>query len=248
VSRVDPPGATDEDEAAAGPLERLSLPGAIRRAFLDFFYNSIRLVPANVLWGLVLIGLGWVAILVGFWLAILGLPLLGLPLVGIYRLAGHITRGEEVVLSDVVAAARQQFLPALGFAAAVVWGMLLLAFNVTAGLASSSPLGYVIAIPAGWGFVALAIFSVVAWPVLADPARTGEPARQRLRLAGYLVLAAPLRMTALAVVAVALWVVSTIAFAALVTITVAFVACLSCRVVLPDADGLADRLAERGRR
>jgi hypothetical protein len=248
VSRADPTGATDEDEAAAGPLERLSLPGAIRRAFLDFFYNSIRLVPANVLWGLVLIGLGWIAILVGFWLAILGLPLLGLPLAGIYRLAGHITRGEEVVLSDVVTAARQQFVSALGFAAAVAWGMGLLAFNVVAGLASSSPLGYVIAIPAGWGLVALAIFSVVAWPVLADPARTGEPARQRLRLAGYLVLTAPLRVTALTVVAVALWIVSTIAFAALVTISVAFVACLSCRVVLPDADRLAERLAERGRR
>jgi Na+-transporting NADH:ubiquinone oxidoreductase subunit NqrD len=83
--------------------------------------------------------------------------------------------------------------------------------------------------------------------VLADPARTGEPARDRLRLAGYLVLAAPLRMAILAVLAVALWVVSTIAFAAVVTITVSFVACLSSRVVLPDADRLAERLAARGR-
>jgi hypothetical protein len=248
VSRADRPGATDEDEADAGPLEHQSLPGAIRRAFLDFFYNSIRLVPANVLWGIVLIGLGWIAILVGFWLAILGLPLLGLPLIGIYRLAGHITRGEEVVLSDVVTAARQQFLPAIGLAAAAAWGLGLLAFNVVAGLGSSSLLGYVIAIPAGWGFVALAIFTVVAWPVLADPARTGEPAGQRLRLAGYLVLTAPLRMASLAVLAVVLWIVSTIAFAALVTITVAFVACLSCRVVLPDADRLAERLAAHGRR
>lgn len=253
MSKADRPGAidenrADEDDAGAGPLERLSLPGAIRQAFLDFFYNSIRLVPANVLWGLVLIGLGGLAILVGFWLAILGLPLLGLPLVGVYRLAGHITRGEEVVLSDVVTAARQQFLPALGFAAAAGWGLGLFAFNVVAGLSSSSPLGYAIAISAGWGFVALAIYTVVAWPVLADPARTGEPARERLRLAGYVVLAAPLRVTALTIIAVVLWVVSTIAFAALVTITVAFVACLSSRVVLPDADRLAERLAERARR
>jgi hypothetical protein len=260
VSRADRPGATDEpvaadpvepddeDEDDAGPLERQSLPGALRRAVLDFFYNSIRLVPANVLWGVVLIGLGWLAILVGVWLAILGLPLLGLPLVGIYRLAGHITRGEEVVLSDVVTAARQQFLPALGFAAVIAWGLGLFAFNATAGLASGSPLGWLIATLAGWGFVALAIFTVVAWPVLADPARTAEPARQRLRLAGYLVLAAPFRMAALTVIAIALWVVSTIAFAALVTITVSFVACLSCRVVLPDADRLAEQLEERGRR
>lgn len=257
MSRADPPGATDEpvaadpddeDEDDAGPLERQSLPGALRRALLDFFYNSIRLVPANILWGVVLIGLGWLAILVGVWLAILGLPLLGLPLVGVYRLAGHITRGEEVVLSDVITAVRQQFLPALAFAAGVAWGLGLFAFNVIAGLASPSPLGWLIAILAGWGFVALAIFAVVAWPVLADPARTTEPARQRLRLAGYLVLVAPFRMAALSAVAIALWVVSTIAFAALVTISVSFVACLSCRVVLPDADRLAARLAERGRR
>jgi hypothetical protein len=260
VSRADRTGATDEpvaadlvepddeDEDDAGPLERQSLPGAVRRAFVDFFYNSIRLVPANVLWGVVLIGLGWMAILVGVWLAILGLPLLGLPLVGIYRLAGHITRGEEVVLSDVVTAARQQFLPALGFAAGVAWGLGLLAYNLIAGLGSASPLGWLIATLAGWGLVALAIFTVVAWPVLADPARTTEPARERLRLAGYLVLAAPFRMAGLTVIAVALWAVSTIAFAALVTISVSFVACLSCRVVLPDADRLAERLEERRRR
>lgn len=247
MSRADRAGATDEDEADAGPLERQSLPGAIRRALVDFFYNSIRLVPANVLWGAVLIALGWLAIVVGVWLAILGLPLLGLPLVGIYRLAGHITRGEEVVLSDVVTAARQQFLPAIAFAAAVAWGLGLLAFNVVAGLASSNLLGYGIATLAGWGFVAFSIYAVVAWPVLADPARTGEPLRNRLRLAAYLVLAAPFRMAALTLLAVVLWVVSTIAFAAIVTITVSFVACLSTRVVLPDADRLAERLAERGR-
>ena len=248
MSRADPTGATDEDEADAGPLERHSLPGAIRRALLDFFYNSIRLVPANVLWGILLIALGWLAVLVGTWLAILGLPLLGLPLVGIYRLAGHVTRGQEVVLSDVVTAARQQFLPAIALGAAVGWGLGLLAFNVVAGLASANPLGYAIATLAGWGFVALTIYAVVAWPVLADPARTGEPARSRLRLAGYLVLAAPFRMAALTLLAVVLWVVSTIAFAAIVTITVSFVACLSARVVLPDADRLAERLEARGRR
>jgi hypothetical protein len=247
VSRAEPPGATDEDEADAGPLERLSLPGAVRRALIDFFYHSIRLVPANVLWGILLIALGWLAIIAGIWVALLGLPLLGLPLMGIYRLAGHITRGEEVVLTDVLTAARQEFLPALGFAAIVAWGLLLLGFNVVAGFASANPLGYAIATLAGWGFVALVIYAVVAWPVLADPARTGEPARDRLRLAGYLVLAAPLRMAILAVLAVALWVVSTIAFAAIVTITVSFVACLSSRVVLPDADRLAERLAARGR-
>lgn len=255
MSRADPAGTTEDreadlaadDEAEVGPLERLSLPGAIRRAVLDFFYHSIRLVPANVLWGVGLLALGWLAILVGIWLAIIGLPLLGLPLVGIYRLAGHITRGQEVVLSDVVIAARQQFMPAIAFAAVVAWGLALLAFNVAAGLALANPFGYGIATLSGWGFVALTLYAVVAWPVIADPARTGEPARNRLRLAGYLVLAEPLRVAALALIAVVLWIVSIVAFAAIVTITVSFVACLSTRVVLPDADRLAERLQARGR-
>ena len=58
-------------------------------------------------------------------------------------------------------------------------------------------------------------------------------------------LAAPFRMFALAVVVMVLTVVSTIAFAALVTISVAFIALVSCHMVLPDADGLVERLAER---
>ena len=93
--------------------------------------------------------------------------------------------------------------------------------------------------------MALVIYAVVLWPVLGDPGRAGEPARERARLAGYVVIAAPFRMAGLTVVAVALWVISTIAFAAIATISVAFVACLSSRVVLPDADRLAARLAER---
>ena len=139
MSRADQPGdADDEPFERAEFLERRSLAGAIREALFDFYHHSIRLVPANVLWGLVLIGLGWGALVAGLWIPILGLPLLGLPLIGIYRLAGHITRGEEVVLSDAIAAARQQFLPALVAAAAIGWSLLLLAFNVVGGLNSGA--------------------------------------------------------------------------------------------------------------
>ena len=100
---------------------------------------------------------------------------------------------------------------------------------------------------AGWGAVALLIYAAVVWPLLADPARATEPARERARLAGYVVLAAPFRMFALTVVVVLVTVVSTIAFAALVTISVAFVALVGCHMVLPDADRLVAHLAERDR-
>ena len=244
MSRADAPG-DEEDDDLAEPLERSSLPRALRRAAVDFYYQSIRLVPANVVWGIVLVALGWAAISVGVWVAIVGAPLLGPPLAGIYRLAGLVTRGQHVVLSDAFAAARELFVPALVTAAAVGWGLGLLALNVAVGIDTSSPLGWGFATLAGWGAVALLIYAVAVWPLLADPARATEPARQRARLAGYVVLAAPFRMFGLTVVIAVLAVVSTIAFAALVTISVAFIALVACHMVLPDADRLVEHLAER---
>jgi hypothetical protein len=260
VSRADRPGGdtpdepvdvdhdaadVEEGERHAEPLERTSLPGAMRRAAVDFYYESIRLVPANVVWGVVLVALGWAAIGFGTWAAILGAPLLGPPLAGVYRLAGLVTRRRHVVLSDAFTAARELFVPSVLVAAGVGWGLGLLAANVAIGLNSSSVIGWGFATLAGWAAVALVIYAVVAWPLLADPGRAAEPARDRLRLAGYVVLAAPFRIFGLAIIAVVLGVVSTIAFAALVTISVAYIALLSCRIVLPDADRVVERLAER---
>ena len=260
MSRADRPGASDEpidtdiDEALddeeeddAEPLERTSLPGALRRAAVDFYYQSIRLVPANVIWGVVLVALGGATIALGLWVAIVGAPLLGPPLAGIYRLTGLVTRGRHVVLSDAFTATRELFVPSLLLAAAVAWGLGLGALNVAFGINSASPLGWAFATVAGWGVVALLIYAVVVWPLIADPARADEPARERARLAGYVVLAAPIRMFALAVVVVVLTVVSTIAFAALVTISVAFIAMASSRMVLPEADRFVELLAERDR-
>ncbi len=259
MSRADRPGASDEpfavdvaeapddeeEDDVAEPLERASLLGALRRAAVDFYYQSIRLVPANVVWGVILVALGWAAIGFGIWVAILGAPLLGPPLAGIYRLAGLVTRGRHVVLTDAFGAARELFVPSLLLAAAVGWGLGLLALNVAVGINASSPLGWAFATVAGWGAVALLMYAVVAWPLLADPARAEEPALERARLAGYVVLAAPFRIFGLAVIVVVLVLVSTIVFAALVTISVAYVALVSCRVILPDADRLVERLAER---
>ena len=197
------------------------------------------------MWGVVLVALGWAAIALGIWVAIVGAPLLGPPLAGIYRLAGLVTRGQHVVLTDAFAATRELFVPAFVLAAAFVWGLGLLALNVAVGINASNPLGWVFATLSGWGGVALLIYAVVVWPLIADPARAAEPARERARLAGYVVLAAPFRMFALTAVVVVLTVVSTIAFAALVTISVAFIALASSHMVLPDADRLVERLAER---
>ena len=62
------------------------------------------------------------------------------------------------------------------------------------------------------------------------------------KLAAFTILAAPVRLMVLALAMLLIAVASTIAFAALITISLAFIALVSCRVVLPEADRLADHL------
>jgi hypothetical protein len=235
----------DLDPPLPPPPGRTTVLGALRPAVVDFYFQSIRLVPANILWGVLLVVIAWAALSVGLWLAIVAAPLLGPPLVGIYRLAAQITRGEETVLSDVRTAMRERFLPSLILAAGLVWAVVLLVVNIVTGLDSASPLGLAFATASGWALVATITFAVIAWPLLGDPRRRSEPLRAVARLAGYLLLAAPVRLVALAIVVTVLAVVSTVLFAAVVTIAVAFVALLSCRVVLPEADRLAEGLEAR---
>ncbi len=64
---------------------------AIRAAFTDYYFNSMRLVSANVVWGaglvvIVVVGLVWP---LG---GLLLLPLLALPTAGIFRMAARIVR------------------------------------------------------------------------------------------------------------------------------------------------------------
>jgi len=96
--------------------------------------------------------------------------------------------------------------------------------------------------------------SIAFWPLLVDPARADRPLRERVQLAGLLVIAYPLRFAVLVGVLAVVGVASFVAFVALVTVSIAYSALVACRWVLPAADrleaGLASRAAatsERGR-
>jgi hypothetical protein len=82
---------------------------------------------------------------------------------------------------------------------------------------------------------------VVAWPLVMDPLREGQPLRARLRLAVILVLAHPLRMGALALVLAAFLAASAVLAAALITVSVAYCALVAAHFVLPAADRLEGR-------
>ncbi len=209
---------------------------ATRSAAVDVFYNSWRLVPANVLWSA-----GFLTLLI-LWEAgtplfsVLGAPLLALPTIGLYRMAALVTRGDAVSLSDAFDAWRQFGGRALALGGAFTLLVTVFGANVLLGLDRGDVLGWVIATTAAWGLVITALCACVVWPLAADPRRETLGFRAIVRLALLMVVAFPLRMGALAVLIAVVLVASTIGFVALVTISVAFVALLATRFVLPAAD------------
>jgi hypothetical protein len=222
-----------------------SLPGAFRAAAIDFYYHSVRLVAANVVWGLVLLA----ALALGFGggplVTLVVLPLLAVPYAGVMALATLIARDRDVVLSDAWSAYRTHGPLALGIGLATTLGVALLGSNVLIGAAAGGFIGWAFATLAASGILAFWIVGFPAWALLLDPDRRDRPIRERLRLAGLLFLAAPARTAALAFLLLVVLVVATILFAALITIAVAFTSLVAARYLLPLSDRLEHWLAER---
>jgi hypothetical protein len=224
-------------------LSAPTLRGAFRLAATDFYYQSLRLVPANVAWGA-----GFLAVLaIAFWLspalALVIAPLLCLPLVGIVRLAAQIVRGDDVVLSDVTTAMRSCGLSALAAGVVFELATLVAAMNVVAGISGGGAIGWAFAMLAAWGLAALWVVGLAFWPLLVDPARDATPVAARARLAGLVVLAHPARFASLGASVAVVTVVSVVAFAALLSVSVAFIALVASRITLPSADQLEARLS-----
>src|SRR4051794_39001984 len=98
---------TGRDDDGARPLPAPpSLFGALRAGISDFYFNSWRVVPLNLLWGL-LAGVVYLAGITYWPVAVVLAAALALPIVGLHRLAGFVTRGEDVNLSDGLGAMRE---------------------------------------------------------------------------------------------------------------------------------------------
>ena len=223
----------------------MTIRGALRQALRDFYFNSWRLAPANLVWGAMLIA----AFLIGPLTPLGAALLIGLavPTAGLYRMGALIARGEPAAFSDFVGGMRR-FGPA---ALLVAGGAAILAFvfttNVLVGLGAGNPLGWFISALALWGDVGLVMLLTTVWPILVDPEREGLGLRQRLTLAGLAVIGRPIRVLVLTVVIVLVLAVSTVLFATLVIVSVAYVAIVSSRVVLPLVDEVEARLPEARR-
>ena len=250
ASRAEPVGGRPADgRAGSDPGTGSDLPvapslrGAVRAAFQDGYYHSWRLLPANVVWAVAVVVL--LLALLATPLALLLLPLLALPTAGVFRIATRIARGEAVSFWDAVDAWRTDVRATLAAGAGIAAAGVVLTSNVLAGLTGASPLGWALATLAAWGLVALWLLAWTLWPILLDPDRADRPAVDRVRLAGLLVLAHPLRIGGLALAIAAFLVASTVAIVALATVSVALSALVASRFVLPAADRLEARLDGR---
>jgi hypothetical protein len=220
----------------------MTLASALRRALTDFYFNSWRLAPANLVWGV-----GFIALILAGPASLVGvavLLLLALPTAGLQRMAALIAREEPVGFSDFVSGMQRYAGPAI----AVTAGTLILATvfttNVIFGLELGGPLGWLISAFALWGDVALAMGLVAFWPVATDPRREGLGLRRSLALAGLVVIGRPGRVFLLTLIVAVILAVSTLLFAAILLVSVAYVSLVSARYVLPMIDALEARLPE----
>lgn len=213
---------------------------AVRAALGDFYVNSLRLVPANLLWGATLIAV-WLALLITP-LGVLLLPLLAFPTASIFRIAVLVVRGGQLSLRDGFRVWRTDPGPILVLGIVLVGSLAVFLVNIISGVRSGGVIGWVVATCAAWGAGVAWLVSWTAWPLLLDPSRADRPVRERVRTAVLLVLAYPIRLGALGAVLAGIVLASTVALIALMTISVAFAALVAARYVLPAADCLEGRL------
>jgi hypothetical protein len=240
--------ALDDEAPRRGRYEGHGVPGvggALRRGLVDFYYHSIRLVGANLAWGLGLVAVLFVVAGAGYLPGVVIAAPLGVAWLGIVRLATLIVRGHDVVLSDALRAWRRWLVPGLVSGAAIAATALVLGFNVTIGLAMGGVVGWTLTALAAWGLVFLWLLALAFWPLLVDPARDAGGPRSAARLAALLVLAHPVRLGGLGIVLAILAAVSTAAIAAILSISAAYIALATSHLVLPAADQLEAGLRAR---
>jgi hypothetical protein len=214
----------------------------VRIAAQDLYYHGVRLVPANVAWGI-----GLIVTSVVLSRSVLGLVLvLGLlPLtIGVMGMAATLVRERTLVMGDLVRSIRTEFVPRLALSLAQLALFGVAAIDLVVGLQLGGLIGVVLVVTALYTVMATWVVGVVAWPIVMDPLRVGEPFRRRLRLAVILVVAHPVRFGALAILLAGLLAVGTVLAAAIVTFMVAYTSLVAAHFVLPAADRLEGRTVQ----
>lgn len=218
-----------------------SLGSALRQAASDFYYNSWRLVPANLVWAAGLLLLLLVAGTGNSLLAMALAPLLAFPTFGLFAMAGMIHRGNGLSTAASFATWRAMWRRILVLGAVLVGAAVVFVTNVAVGILRQDVVGIAVATAAAWGLLAMVVLGAIVWPLAADPDRAGRPFRDIVKLAAMLAIGFPIRFGALSLLLLVVLAISTVLFVALLTVGIAFVALLATRYVLPAADRLEAR-------
>jgi hypothetical protein len=200
----------------------------------------LKLVPANVIWGivaLITVALLQIIPLLGVIALLFVLPF---PTAGIFRLAALIARGSPTHFADALA--WRSFGRRALAAGLVVGGLtIVLGFNIVLGLNSVDPLAWAFATAAFWGLLILWLVATAVWPLLLDPMRKDERITELVRLGLLVILVSPVRYLVLMFVLGIFLVISTILAAAIVTISVAYFALAMAFYGIPGADRIEGR-------
>jgi hypothetical protein len=217
----------------------MTIGSSLRQAAVDFYFNSWRFVPANLVWGLglvavIFLGVAWPPALA------LGL-LLAIPIAGMHRMAALIVRGEPAGIADFVEGMRRFAMPAVAIAAAAAAVAAVLTTNVIIGFQAGGPLGWFLGATALYGEFALAMFLVAVWPILVDPRHEGATLRRRVVVASLVVIGRPGRLFLLTVVTLVVLALSIVLLAGIVLFAVGYSSLVAAHWVLPTADALESR-------
>jgi hypothetical protein len=219
-----------------------TLGGAVRAAGSDFYYNSVRLVPANLLWGAGFLAVLFAAVYFGVLALLLLIALLLVPLTaGLMTMAAVLVREKRLFFSDFVDGIRRDFWRNLGLGALQLAVFVVLSADLFFGLQIPNLVGIFLAVSAGYALIILWAYVLVAWPLLLDPIRRGEPASRQLRLGALLLLAHPFRVGAIAIIILVFLAVATFTVAGVAMFALALALLVAAHYVLPTADRLEGR-------
>jgi hypothetical protein len=204
----------------------------------DLYYNSWRFFGANILVGLVLLAIVLAA--VGSPWALALLPVSAVPAAGLMRMATTLVRAGHADFSDVTEVIRRPWM-ALAFGSAQALVGLVLVVDMQLGAAVGPGLGPLLTVTALYGLIVAWTYSAIAWPLLVDPERDGDPIPARLRLAGLILVAHPVRVGGFLLLVGVFLGISAIAIAPFLTFTLALAWLVVARFVLPVADRIEGR-------
>lgn len=205
----------------------------------DLYYHGVRLVVANLIWGMGALATAYLLTRtpVGA-LALVGM----IPIsVGLMGMATALVRERSVVISDFARAIGARFWRLLALGLAQLGMFVTAGFDLLLGLSLGGIVGLVLALVAFYTALAVGLLALTVWPIVTDPERRNEPVRAGVRLGALLILAHPVRIGALAFLLAVLTVASTILAAAIITFAAAYLSLVAAHFVLPAADRLEGR-------